>query len=423
MVGATAVIGAGVTFLMQQVDMADHLVRYAMFLGLTVVMCGLGFFCGLRLRDNKGARTMLLLTLAVVPVHFMQLGALLFSQFGDSAFVTQANESVFAWLAPSPSAALGALALGAIVLSPMVGVAMRTLVRSEAASLSGMLLATNAVLLVPSRDPSVTAGLAVLLLLSLLNVQREFYSSNAALKTPEARMVQGILWAPLVLIMGRTVYLYASEVNAIFLAAFLGITAELLFSVSAMVWRQGAVVRRFQALSLLPGAAAPVVLAVSVRGHVPDDMWIPFFGLAAAGYLFLTSLRRTEIAQGVRELGVNVVAFTAVLQMIAVHGPISSLLLIFASVLVLVSGYVSRRKANFTLGIAGIAYGLVYHIRYAIEVYSVSPWVSLAALGLGAVLVSSLLEGQTEFLKARLGHLRERFLMRGSSPEEAARVD
>ena len=104
LLGAGIVFACAAIFLFQRWGVGNDIQRYLYLLGFTALLTAGGFFCGLKLKESKGARTLLGLTLMVTPVNFAVLGGLLYSQFAMGTF--SPNMPTFAtWLAPTPGAA------------------------------------------------------------------------------------------------------------------------------------------------------------------------------------------------------------------------------------------------------------------------------------------------------------------------------
>ena len=79
--GAIIITACASIFLFQKWGLGNDIQRYFFLLGFTIVLTAGGFFCGLKLNESKGARTLLSLTIAIAPVNFVVLGGLLYSQF------------------------------------------------------------------------------------------------------------------------------------------------------------------------------------------------------------------------------------------------------------------------------------------------------------------------------------------------------
>ncbi len=99
-VGAVVLMASASTFLLQSWSSGTDIQRYCTLLGLTAVLSLTGFFCSLGIRENKAARTLLSLTLALIPIHTAILGGFLYSRFALDIRLAKIP-SLSVWVAPS----------------------------------------------------------------------------------------------------------------------------------------------------------------------------------------------------------------------------------------------------------------------------------------------------------------------------------
>ena len=162
--GAAMIVTAGGTFLVQSWDDTGDVSRYLALLGTTAVLPLVGYYCGIRLQESRSARVLVLAFLALLPIHAGLLGGFVLSRFGD---VTGALAPVAQWIAPSKRAAILLVAAAAAVLIPMTWASFRVLFRRHAALLTASSVATQALLLIPSRSAEVaTFALVPIVLLT-----------------------------------------------------------------------------------------------------------------------------------------------------------------------------------------------------------------------------------------------------------------
>jgi len=74
-----------------------------------------------------------------------------------------------------------------------------------------------------------------------------------------------------------------------------------------------------------------------------------------------------------------------------------------------VYGYMVEQRVVFILGGFTLLVGLGYQIQYAIQIFDLGSWASLAALGVSAILIGSAIERHGSRIKTRLAHWGERF--------------
>ena len=69
-------------------------------------------------------------------------------------------------------------------------------------------------------------------------------------------------------------------------------------------------------------------------------------------------------------------------------------------------GYMVEQKALLLAGSAGVLFGLVFNLRYAVELYSLNQWASLGVLGIAIILGASALERHHPRLREVAGRMR-----------------
>ena len=112
-------------------------------------------------------------------------------------------------------------------------------------------------------------------------------------------------------------------------------------------------------------------------------------------------------AQG-RRLAALVATGGMAYQLLVFPGVLSSVGCLATATLAAAYGYAAEQRGVFLLGLVALAFGLLYHLRYAADLYALSPWGSLAILGIATVLAASLLERHHGALSHRLLELRSR---------------
>src|SRR6187431_461932 len=115
--GAVLVVAAASTFMLQNWQVGNDLMRYTMLVGQSLLLAAAAYFVGLSLREGRSARTLLALVLATMPVSFAVLGGLVYSQFHLEAVAPLPQYAT--WIAPSKPAALLAVAGTLAVLVPL----------------------------------------------------------------------------------------------------------------------------------------------------------------------------------------------------------------------------------------------------------------------------------------------------------------
>jgi hypothetical protein len=300
------------------------------------------------------------------------------------------------------------VAVGLGVLAPVCWTAFLTLARPQARRLTLAYLLANATLLVPTRHPDAIGALALALLLGLVLFDRRVLALAPALRTLEGRLVRGLMAVPFAILVGRTFNLY--EPSSLFLAAVLASVAVGLFALVPGVPRLRAWRSQAQHAAALPASAAWALVVDALAGafHLGAAAWLPLFCLPAAALLGAMSLRIAAGGASLRRLASLLAAGGMTLELLLFPGVGASVGCLATAIVCAAYGYAAEQRGVFLTGLGALALGLLTHLRYAAELYALSPWGSLALLGIATVFAAALLERHHRAVAARLLALRGR---------------
>ncbi len=408
MLGACLVIAATSTFMVQQWSEGSDVTRYLTLLALTAVLCAAGFLCGLGVREARGARTLLGLVLAAIPVHFAVLGAMLQSQFPWDA-VSAASAP---WKASTPATAVALNAVGVVVLLPLAWVAMRALVRPHAGRLTLAFLATNMLLCIPVRAPDTVGWMAAGALALWTWLDGRAASLGYAMRTLEGRFVRATMALPIVIAALRTVVWY--EPTLLFVGLMLSSGGLALF---------GLLSRRGQDetwASALQGACAVVAMigwfclaaVLADAQPMPAELELLVVALPGAGLLLFLSSVCVGPAAPYRLTAVFLSTAAALLNLWiywdAQRFSVSGVACLLVGTATLVHAVYAERKGALLGGALAIIAGFAQVMTAAIEIEHLRHWATLAAMGVGLIFVAALCERHARRLMAYAGMLRER---------------
>ena len=390
-IGALALIGSASTFLVQRWEEGNDVARYLSLLLHTGILSAAGFWCGVRIKESKGARTLLGLTLAVIPVHFAVLGGLVYSQLALDDFLHQVPTYV-TWVAPSGGVALLTAAGAACVLAPLALLSFLSLARSEARWLTAAFLALNATLLVPLRGPNFVGVLVAALVVALSWLELRVVRDRSALRTLEGRLARAMLGIPLFIIVGRSLQLY--ELSTFFFGSICASATFVGFALVGPLIPHPTGRRSVEVLSSLMAGlswACFTAWGFDVLDLEPTVLILGFF-LPYAGILAALSYVASGWNRGYRRAALAVAVGGIALDLIVFTSVVTSALCLTAGAVLAAFGHLTRRPLVLVVGLVGAAFGLGYHVLSAIEVYSIGRWGSLALLGVGIILAASYLE-------------------------------
>ncbi len=387
--GAAILLSSASVFLFQGWSTGNDLLRYGALFGLSILLAGAGLVCGVTLRESKAARTLLGVALALVPVHTVVLGALLYSRF---AWDTPAGSRVPAfgvWVAPSDGSALLVAGAAFILMMPIILVAARALVPPQARRATVATVVLNLPLLLPTRDPAATAIIVGLLAAAVLALELRWVPSQPCLRTFEGRLLRAMLAVPALLAFGRA---HLHEAPPFLHGAGLLVLAGAMFALARRASADRTAAESIELLALVPGAVGWYLL-ISPLALGSQLLWLtqPF-----AALLLLSSRWSTGSGRNYRRVAAAVAVGGALGNLVADPGVAASLLCLGVGIAVLAHGFYVRQQLILLAGGLATAAGLVYQLRYALEIYAWSRWGVLAVVGLLTVLTAALLERYQE---------------------------
>ena len=384
--GSLMLVFSALAFLLQKWGAIDHITRYFSFLGFTGVMAGAALLCGLGVKEGKGARTLFALVVALTPVHFAQLGGLLFSVFGEVPSGVS-YPSYFYWQADSVAAVVGTLGVAMLCLYPLLFLALSTLDRALAKYLTVGVLFANATLLIPTRAPDFIATIAIA---SLVGVVAFLHQLRGQVKfnTFESRFARATLYLPAVLLLGRQVALYGvSE----------ALVSSCLFVVAATMF---VVIPRFVGEHLAAFSqwvsAFPLIIGwgiiVNTFGVRDDATLLLSFGLPPSIALITMSLFSKYAHQSLQYVASFISLGTVLLALDADPSVVTSAASLMTVLGLTTLAFVFENRFMLLLGGLGGVVTSYYHIRMLTGVIDFNLWVTLGVCGVGAIIAASLLE-------------------------------
>lgn len=388
--GALTLIAASSTFLLQRWDVLDHVGRYFSFLGFIGILTVLGFISGLKLADDKAARTFLSLALGFASISLAVLGGLTYSAF---ATVDPGLYPAYAyWKASTPMAALIAAAVGIPLLGIVAGISFTTLARKGAGVMTLAYLASGMALLIPTRDPAVIGLIAFVQLLGTAYLERRLLGSISGLKTTEGHIARGVLYLPFLLLVGRTLALY--NITVAFVALIIGSIGTVLF-VFANTYvekRESRGMTQFFGSSLMSFAWFIQGTNMLHDLGIHKALELPLVTLPIALLLAVLSLFTYGNARYYRDISAMIAIGTVLVNLCVVPSLLSAFLALVFGVAAICYGIQERNRWVLGGGVVGFLLGNLYYVREAVEIYAISPWVILAVVGVGIVLLSTMIE-------------------------------
>jgi len=384
--GATMIITAAGTFLVQRWDEVADVTRYLALLGTTALLPALAYVCGIRWQEGRSARVLMMTLLALVPIHAGVLGGFVFSQFGD---VTTSVAPVAQWVAPSRTAALGLVAGACAALVPLIWASFRVLARSHAGLLTAASIGGHALLLVPNR----TALGATLTIVPILS-GATWIALRLKPKTLEARLAVSSLVAPAAVIAARQVLFY--DVSNLFWGTIFAAGGIALFGFGKQI--RDATVERVSVVPTLIAVAA-LVEPIGDWGRFNASSYWLLYGLVSAVVLLAFAWLSAQCKTFFVRTAVILNAVTATLTLLIDPRPWAALQAIAVGLGLLSYGWVTNRRPSLYAGIGLAGFGFIIEVVHAIEVFQPSGWLALSGFGFALVGLVAWLEHRAKAAK------------------------
>jgi hypothetical protein len=399
-IGVAVLMAATGAFMFQRWGDMTHMSRYFTFLAFTAGVCGAGLLCGLKIGENKGARTLLGAVVVLLPVHCAQIGAILFSRIGGGVHASD-YPSYFFWSVPSLADAVIIAVVGAVALLPMAYMAYSVLARNYARHLMLLGCAVSSVLLVPTRDP-----LLVGLLMSVAGVVACLgeikLSAVAELKTREAGVARCVPFLAMAMLVGRQGALYQS--SSLFEGIVCTLMSTVLFEIVPRITTKRAIARFSERAALYTTGLSCYLIAEAVlsgfalHGTAVAPVAV---GLPMTLVFAVMAERARETSKLFRTFSAVALFITGLVEIVGGVGLESSIIALVIGIFAVAYACVSEQKSLLFAGGALTVLSLGRVTLFAIGSLSFSPWIILGVIGIVTIVGASYLE--RNFTKLRDG--------------------
>jgi len=394
--GAGAVLIAMYSFLIRGWDNGDDMFRYFLLLGHTGALAAIGLVSAYWLKESKGARLLLTLSLISVPANFAILGAFIFSQ--TAAIDVSAYPHYVAWSVDSLTSALLSNGIALFVLIPVTFLGFTVLARSMSAKLSILFLLSNAALLLPLRDPQLVGFMVLVLTFVVIYLSRKTASHNAAAKTNEGIIALGLQLLPLAVLMGRSLWLYSVD---LFLLTVLFVSVFFIVrQISRYLGINSRIRNLLGGLSVLSAISFGFLLieTLQVITQFPYEMLFPLGITASMAMIYDISYRNHDRVSIYRYFSVAGLIVGMAVNLLDNAGFAVSLITIVTGTGVGFLGY----KFMFSGGIIVMLMGVVQQLYELVHHFDISNWAGLTILGVAFIVIASMMESKGSNIKRRL---------------------
>ncbi len=389
--GAIGVVAAMSLFLLQGFEVANDLQRYLTLLAQTLILTAAGFLVSFLLKDNKGARVFFGLGLISVPVNFAVLGAMLYSMVS-----LDTQNVVYPALAGWYAAGFGQLGIaalaGAAVLIPVTFFGFAVMARPNAKLLGGLSLMSSFALLIPVRETAWVALIAIAVIYCALTQLKRRATDDSRLKTLEGRFAQMLIFIAPVLMVSRSLVLYSADIYA---ALVLAAMVYMILRLCVTRLNASSLLSKLAYFLAIPAAfVGAVLVAIIGSDSLGDNLPVLLFVAVFTGLML--ELKRTADNPRTSSMLVYLSAgiILAVINSFTLLAPGSFSMTVAGLVTLAIALYsfMQQRKVLTIIASALLIPHAFTHLGEMWSMVDFGNWITLAVLGIAAIVGASLLE-------------------------------
>jgi len=406
--GAVTLLGSVSLFMFQGWESGNDIYRYLLLLAHTVALAVIGIMSGRYIKESKGARLLVALALASIPAVFAIMGGFVYSQFSmDNLNILYPGYAH--WQVDSPLVALITIAGSIAVLLPVIWLGFMVFSRKAAGRFTFVFLLTNAAMLIPLRDTSIIGWLVLALVALVMTSNGWAKRDDSSLKTKEGLLARGLQFLPLAVILGRGMSLYAGDmflITVLYTLIYVVLRQmEKIFTgeKKIQVWLERA--------ALLPayGMSVGVTGIVLKTFSLPAAFAIPVFAIMLAALVMEIALYSEHSTVTYRRLAAATVTLGMLANLILFGGVVMAAVCLILGLAVLVYGYMIESRLVFLLGVITLLTGIGYQVSYAVQLFDLGSWASLALIGVTAILAGSVIERHGDRIKTSVKNWGRQF--------------
>ena len=394
--GAMAVIASMSAFLMQDWSGGSDLSRYYLMLTQTLLLASGGFGLSFLMKENKGGRVFFGLSLISITANFAILGALIFSQVQWFGSIGQYPEFL-TWKTTSITSLSVATISALIAMVPIALFSYMVFSRKHSKQLLMLFVFSILLLLVPVRD-SLIMGAVVLAAVAIpLWFLRKRMFSDTSLKTPEGMFAIATIFMPSLVMLVRSFWLY--QVDAILLV-MLGSILFLMLRIFSTPLEDSAVLK-----NILNWFALGTAGFVAYQSGIASHALLPsVYGVSVMGAVFTAlALDITNRAGRFKPL-FSIIAVSGLLicqyfLLLVKGGAVSAVMLLLSGLIVMAIAHTHKSRGMLIAGIVTALIGFTHQLLNTLVNIDFTNWATLAAIGVTAIIIASLIERHGVVLK------------------------
>ncbi len=232
---------------------------------------------------------------------------------------------------------------------------------------------------------------------------------DPALATPEGVFARAVLLIPLLILGGRSVWLYAPDAlffMTLSLIGYLGLRQAIVASAADGRWRglleSGAV--------LLAGISSSLAFSALIdAAGIVEVVKIPLTVAVFAGLLLDLSTISAPRRGDYRNAAAIIATVAILLNLAAFGGFWNALACLALGIATLVHGYAAKSRIIFLMGMLAALAGLGFAAQGALAAFTIGAWSALVLLGIATIIAGSVVERHGARIKAGLSDWYQHF--------------
>ncbi len=389
-------------YLLNGWEQGSDLTRYFLLLAHTVAIAAIGLGCSRWLQEQKSARLLLMLALVFTSGNFAIIGGFFFHLWGAPV-----NDLLGAvtWVVGNSHQTLGILVSAVVVLVPLVWLGFTVTARRSAKAFTAVFLLSNSLLLIPSRNEYLMAGLMLVMLVGLGLAIARARAKDVTLATPEGVIARLILFVPLGILVGRNM-MHSVGVMMPFMSA---IAAAVILRQLALALKENSVMRQLLEVASIPASVATASTAMAIAAQ---SGWLWGAGLTMFFALLCSALWFELASRAASGQAVYSFMASALLTSCGLFNVLTSdnsLMPLVGTVIGLslaVFGFQTQKRFALALGICFAVISLAMYVLAVVDNFNINGWFGLAALGVSAIVLASYIEKRGAIFKQKFGNFR-----------------
>lgn len=405
--GAGAVVIAMYSFLVKGWDNGNDIFRYCLMLGHTAALAAIGVASARWLKESKGARLLLTLSLVSIPANFAILGAFIYSQ------TIPIDSSVYphyiAWSVDSLNSALLTTGAALLVLGPVTWFGFRVLARNMSKNLTLLFLLCNTILLIPIRDPQWVSAMVLGLGICVIWFSRKISHQHTAAKTQEGFFALALQMLPLAVLIGRSLWLYSMDLFLIAMISVMGFFV--LRQVSIALASHSKSVAILDAISIMPAISFGFAFCAALLENrlLMNDIVLPLSALLSAALIYDIASRSSHQSGTYRRFAVVGLSISILTNLVLSASLLAAIISMIIGLGMLFLGNKKQQRSVFSGGVGLLIAGGFQQIFTLFHQFDFSHWASLAAFGVLSIVIASTIESSEGKFKLKINRWRNEY--------------